>query len=78
MKMWWFKLLNRLGFRKDPLICIRQVDAFLWPSNLGKQTPGLCCKCAAPIFFEDKNWFFKHKICHVCSYNDFLDVNENV
>ena len=63
----WYRFLNRLGIRKDRLTCVRQANTWCWPPHLGKQTPGFCSQCAAPIFFEDKNWFFKNKVCHICS-----------
>ncbi len=64
--MWLLKLLNRLGIRRDKLICMRQENTYFWSANLGERTPGFCCECNAPIYFEKQNWVFKRKMCHVC------------
>lgn len=64
--MWWTRLLNRFGFRKDSLICMRQENTWRWSSHLGKKTEGKCCKCDASIYFEKQNSVFVNKICDVC------------
>ena len=68
MKMIWIRFLNRLGLRKDTLTCIRQEFTYVWPSDLGKKTPGKCSNCESPIFFEKQNGVFKNKICDGCAY----------
>lgn len=65
LKMWWRRLLNRLGFRSDEMVCIRQEDAWRWSSHLGERTEGKCTKCETPIYFEKQNKPFR-KICNRC------------
>jgi len=63
--MWYLRLLNRLGIRKDSMTCIRQDETWCWPDHLGEQTAGLCSKCNSPIYFEKQNWVF-YKVCTRC------------
>jgi hypothetical protein len=63
--MWWYRLLNRLGLRKDTILCMRQANTWQWPPHLGEKTAGNCDACNAPIYYEKQNAPFR-KICHVC------------
>lgn len=63
--MWFIRLLNRLGLRKDNIACIRQVDTWHWPNHLGKRTEGKCANCDAPIYYEQQNEPFR-KVCQHC------------
>lgn len=68
--MWFYRLLNRLGLRKDTIVCIRQADAYFWPKYLGNRTDGKCEQCKTPIYYEEQNKPFR-KICHACGgYDD--------
>ena len=64
--LWWRRFLNRMGFRKDTLICMRQKDTWRWSDHLGEITSGHCMRCNAPIYFEKQNRFFEKKVCQRC------------
>lgn len=63
--MWWVRLLNRLGLRRDTMVCMRQEETWRWPPWLGAKTAGKCDQCSADIFFEKQNEPFR-KICTHC------------
>lgn len=63
--MWWLRFLNRIGWRKDTMTCIRQEDTWRWGSHLGAKTEGICAECNAPIYFEIQNKPFR-KVCNRC------------
>ena len=65
--MWFYRLLNRMGLRKDMMVCMCQEDTWQWPSHLGKKTVGECEKCHKPIYFEVQNKPFG-KICNRCAF----------
>jgi len=56
-------------YRNATLICMRQENTYIWGPELGPMTPGRCCECQSPIYFERQNGFIKRKICHVCAYD---------
>lgn len=59
-------LLGLFKKKQKELVCIRQDQAYRWPSNLGERTPGKCAKCDRPIFYEKQNEDFR-KICNTCA-----------
>jgi hypothetical protein len=62
---WWARLLNRVGWRKDTIVCMHQDDTWCWPEHLGAQTKGACSQCGGPIYFEKQNSVFR-KVCNRC------------
>lgn len=64
--MWNF-FKNLFFPQQKTLICMRQENTWVWGSNLGKKTPGVCDECGAPIFFEEQNKIYSKKMCHVCA-----------
>ena len=65
MGMRWIRFLNRIGWRNDPIICIRVEETWRWSSHLGERTEGKCSECDEPIYFEKQNGVFR-KICSRC------------
>lgn len=65
--MWWVRLLNWIGYRKDTIACMKQSQTWQWPLHLGEQTAGVCAECDEPIYFEKQNRVF-HKICNECAF----------
>lgn len=65
--MWLWRFWAWLRRKEINLICIRQADTWTWGFNLGPMTPGNCCKCGEPIYYEKQNGWIKNKICHVCA-----------
>lgn len=68
MTTWWVRLLNRLGLRRDTLVCIRREDTWRWTKNLGAKTEGECGVCGGPIYYERQNSPFR-KVCNRCVAN---------
>ena len=67
MKATWLqRFLNRIGWRKDTLVCMRQDETWCWPAHLGQRIAGECEQCTAPIYYEKQNKPFR-KICHRCA-----------
>lgn len=60
------RLMNRLGLRKDVVVCMRKESTYVWGSDLGPRTEGKCVRCGETICFERQNGVFQ-KVCHVCS-----------
>lgn len=67
MRMWFLRLLNRLGLRSDKMICMAQEDTWRWSDHLGKMTAGVCSECESPIYFEIQNKPF-NKVCNRCGF----------
>jgi hypothetical protein len=67
VRLWWIRFLNRIGWRKDTLVCISKADTWRWSSHLGKQTEGKCSKCNAALYYEKQNEFFGNKVCNRCN-----------
>jgi len=63
--MWLRRFLNRIGLRKDTMVCIYKDDAYCWPDHLGERMEGKCAECDGPLYFEKQNAPF-HKICSRC------------
>lgn len=64
--MWFRRLLNRIGLRKDTMVCMCKEDTWCWPAHLGKRTEGKCERCGVLIYFERQNKPF-YKICNRCA-----------